>query len=205
MRAQESRVSVALGDHPAVYYPLEVWDLSLDELDMFTEEIIDELGVIPWAENADVPSFSTVSARTTQHNWGASGSSSEIILQVSTGAAGGIGATAIVAAIKTVYEKLKDRSRGDSWGSVPSIEDAVRIATAHIHQHYDVAIDKLTVTRSSLDAEAGRHDLDFVHEDGRKFGATVGAIAEMPSCTRVWAEGGDLMPRPAPTPPGPGN
>ncbi|MCQ9179834.1 hypothetical protein KMT30_12525 [Streptomyces sp. IBSBF 2953] len=116
-----------------------------------------------------------------------------------------LGATAIVAAIKTVYEKLKDRSRGDSWGSVPSIDDAVRIATARIHQHYDVAIDKLTFTRSSLDAEARRHDLVFIHEDGRKFGAPVGAIAEMPSCTRVGAEGVGLVPRPAPTPPDPGN
>jgi hypothetical protein len=121
MRAQESRISVALGDHPAAYYPLEVWDLALDELDMFTEEVIDELSVIPWAENADEPSFSTVSARTTQHNWGASGSSSEIILQVSTGAAGGIGATAIVAAIKTVYEKLKDRSRGTRGDPCPRL------------------------------------------------------------------------------------
>lgn len=120
MRAQESRISVALGDHPAAYYPLEVWDLALDELDMFTEEVIDELSVIPWAKNADVPSFSTVSARTTQHNWGASGSSSEIIMQVSTGAAGGIGARAIVNTCGSVVSQFREDLSRVSPSIVPS-------------------------------------------------------------------------------------
>jgi hypothetical protein len=202
MRAQESRISVALGDDLG-HYPDEVWDLDLDHLDMFTEEVIDELDAITWAEGEQAPSHSTVSARTGQHNWGASGSYSEIIMQVSMGTAGGAGATAIAAAVKMVYEKLKSRSQGDSWRRLPSTEEAAGLARSRIHQHYDVAIDKLTVIRSSVDAEAQRYDLEFIHEDGRKFGGTVGAITGMPSCTRVWAE--QPLERPAPSPPDPGN
>ncbi|KWT61215.1 hypothetical protein ADL21_14645 [Streptomyces albus subsp. albus] len=88
MRAQESRISVALGDD-LCRYPDEVWELQLDHIDMSTEDIIDELDVIPWADGREFPNHSTVSARTSKHNWGASTSFSEIIMQVSTGTAGG--------------------------------------------------------------------------------------------------------------------
>ncbi|MEU1020673.1 hypothetical protein ABZ366_00880 [Streptomyces sp. NPDC005904] len=203
MRAQESRISVALGDDLG-HYPEEIWDLQLDHLDMFTEQVIDELDAIAWAEGNEYPSHSTVSARTGNHNWGASGSYSEIIMQVSTGTAGGVGTIAIAAAIKVAYEKLKSRSQGDTWRSMPTLEQAANLARSRIHQHYDVATEKLTVIRSDVDSEAQRYDLEFSHEDGRKFGATVGAFPGMPSCTRVWAEGADLMPRPAPEPPNPG-
>ncbi|MFC8779717.1 hypothetical protein ACFYY9_11190 [Streptomyces nigra] len=202
MRAQETRVSVALGDDLG-HYPDEVWDLELDHLDMFTEEIIDELDAIPWAEGNHAPSHSTVSAQTSKHSWGSSGSYSEIIMQVSTGTAGGVGATAIAAAIKVVYEKLKSRARGDSWRRMPSIEEATRLAQSRIHRHYNVAVDKLTLVRSEVDTETQRYDLEFSHEDGRKFGATVGAVSGMPSCTRVWADG--PLARPAPEPVDPGN
>lgn len=202
MRAQESRISVALGDDLG-HYPDEVWHLELDHLDMFTEQVIDELDAIPWAEGKQAPSHSTVSAKTGKHSWGASGSYSEIIMQVSTGTAGGVGATAIAAAIKVVYEKLKGRAQGDSWRRMPSAEEAARLGRSRIHQYYDVAVDKLTVVRSSADMETRRHDLEFIHEDGRKFGATIGAITGMPSCTRVWAVG--PLERPAPTPPNQGD
>ncbi|MEU6293482.1 hypothetical protein [Streptomyces sp. NPDC046988] len=204
MRAQESRISVALGDDLG-YYPDEVWDLGLDHLDMFTEEVIDALSVIPWAEGNDAPSHSSVTARTGQHNWGASGSFSEIVMQVSLGTAGGVGAAAITEAIKATYQKLKSRAQGDSWRSMPSAEDAARLARSRIYRHYDVAVEKLTVVRSTVDAEAQRYDFEFSHEDGRRFGATVGALAGTPSCTRVWVDGAEPMPRPAPEPTDPGN
>ncbi|MBK3569976.1 hypothetical protein [Streptomyces sp. MBT62] len=198
MRAQESRISVALVGHP-IYYPYEVWDLGLDQLDMFTEEVIDELDVIAWADGDR--NNHTVSARTGKHSWGAAGSYSEIVMQVSSNVAGGVGAVAITAAIKVVYEKLKGRAQGESWNSIPSSDQAIGLAQDRIHRHYDVDVEKLTVMRSSVDAVAQRYDLEFTHEDGRKFGATVGAIAGMPSCTRVWAEGFEPALRPIPVPP----
>lgn len=204
MRAQESRISVALVDD-MFHYPHEVWDLALDHLDMFTEEVLDDLDAIPWAEGNEYPNNSTVLAKTGKHSWGAAGSFSEIIMQVSSNAAGGVGAVAVTAAIKSVYEKLKSRADGDVWGSMPSTEQAVEIARSRIHQHYDVAVERLTVLHSSVDVESQRYELAFRHEDGRKFGATVGALSGMPSCTRVWAEGADPLPRPLPEPPDPGN
>ncbi|MFD4117093.1 hypothetical protein ACFWSJ_27035 [Streptomyces niveus] len=204
MRAQESRISVALGDDLGCY-PVEVWDLELDHLDMFTEEVIDALNAISWAEGNEFPSHSSVSARTAQHNWGASGSFSEIVMQLSLGTAGGVGATAITAAIKATYEKLRGRAQGDPWQSMPSTEDAVRLARSRIHRHYDVDVEKLTVVRSNIDSETQRYDLEFSHEDGRKFGATVGAMTGLPSCTRVWVEGTEPIPRPVPEPTNPGN
>ncbi|MFJ9567757.1 hypothetical protein ACIRQQ_48040 [Streptomyces fuscichromogenes] len=203
MRAQESRISVALVDS-MFHYPHEVWDLGLDSLDMFTEEVIDELDAIRWAEEKERPLHGTVVARTGKHNWGAEGSFSEIIMQVSWNAIGGVGAVAVTAAIKTVYGKLKSRAHADVWHSMPSQDQAIEIARSRLHQHYDVAVDRLTVVHSAVDAEAQRQEFEFRHEDGRKFGATVGALAGMPSCTRVWVDG-DPLPRPVPEPPDPGN
>ncbi|GEJ99330.1 hypothetical protein [Streptomyces sp. 1-11] len=199
MRAQESRISVALVSD-LCHYPHEVWDLGLDQLDMFTEEVLEELHTIAWAEGNEYPNHSTMSAKTGQHNWGASGSFSEIIMEVSSNAGGGVGAVALTAAIKSVYEKLRSRAYGDVWRSLPSADQAVEIAKSALRRHYDVADARLTVIRSEMDAEAQRHYIEFSHEDGRKFGATVGAIKGMPSCTRVWAEGADLVPRPIPDP-----
>ncbi|MGW3312197.1 hypothetical protein ACWDG9_37080 [Streptomyces sp. NPDC001073] len=204
MRAQESRISVELVADLG-HYPHEVWDLGLDQLGMFTEEVIEELDAIAWAEGKDYPNHSTISARTGKHSWGASGSFSEIIMQVSSNAGGGIATVAVTAAIKTVYEKLKSRAYGDTWRSMPDADQAVQIAKSTLYRHYNVAGDRLTVIRLDVDVEAQRYDLEFSHEDGRKFGATVGAIKGMPSCTRVWVEGADLMPRPLPEPPDPGN
>ncbi|MFF0432389.1 hypothetical protein ACFYU9_09240 [Streptomyces sp. NPDC004327] len=187
MKAQEALISVRLVDHP-VYYPQEAWDIQLDHLDMYTEEVLEELAIIRWAETSEWPTHSTVSANTTQHNWGASGSFSEIIMQVSTGAMGGVGAAAIAGSIKAIYAKLRARSQGETWSNIPSAEEASRLAKSRLHLHYDVAMDKLTVSRSDIDAEAERYDFNFVHEDGRKFGATVGAAKGIPSCTRVWME-----------------
>ncbi|MFJ3761113.1 hypothetical protein [Streptomyces sp. NPDC090080] len=204
MRAQESRVSVALTIDLS-HYPYEVWDLALQHLDMFTEEIIDELGTIPWAEGKAYPQHSTVSAKTGEHNWGASGSFSEIIMQVSMNAGGGVGAVALTAAIKSVYGKLKSRSHGDARRSVASLDEAARIARSSLYRYYDVAADRLTVVRSSVDVETQRYELEFRHMDGRRFGAVVGAVTGMPSSTRVWVEGDDLLPRPEPEPPSPGN
>ncbi|MGW3262796.1 hypothetical protein [Streptomyces sp. NPDC001056] len=195
MRAQESRISVALVGHP-IYYPYEVWDLGLDQLDMFTEEIIDELDAIAWADGER--SNHTVSARTGKHSWGAAGSYSEIVMQISSNVAGGVGAVAITAAIKTVYEKLKGRSQGETWNFMPSAERALGLAQDRIHRNHDVDVEKLTVVQSSADAEAQRYEFEFTHEDGRKFGATVGAIAGMPSCTRVWVQNFEPGLRPLP-------
>lgn len=105
-KAQESRISVRLADHP-VYYPQEAWDLDLDHLDMCTEEAIDELTALRWAENNEWPNHSVVSAKTMQHEWGASGSFSEILMQISTGAVGGVGAADIGGAIKAACGRLK--------------------------------------------------------------------------------------------------
>ncbi|MFJ1815972.1 hypothetical protein [Streptomyces sp. NPDC088139] len=204
MKAQESRISVALVSD-LCHYPHEVWDLGLDQLDMFTEEVFEELHTIAWAEGNEYPNHSSMSAKTGQHNWGASGSFSEIIMEVGSSAGGGVGAVALTAAIKSAYEKLRSRAYGDAWRSMPSTDQAVEIAKSSLHRHYDVAVARLTVIRSDMDAEAQRYEIEFSHEDGRKFGATLGAIKGLPSCTRVWAEGADLVPRPAPAPSDPGN
>ncbi|WP_158709341.1 MULTISPECIES: hypothetical protein [unclassified Streptomyces] len=201
MRAQESRISVSLGDDLG-RYPDEVWELELNHLDMFVEEVIDELNTVIWAEERDVPLHSTVSARTGVHNWGASGSFSEVIMQVTTGTAGGIGATAIAAAIKVVFEKLKSRAEQRVW-QIRSLEEAEQLARSGLHRHYQVAVEKLTLVQSAIDAESHRYDLEFAHEDGRKFGAVVGALETTPSCLRLWADG--PITRPAPEPPASGS
>ncbi|MGA5498191.1 hypothetical protein ACPCSP_27965 [Streptomyces cinereoruber] len=197
VKAQEARVSIELVEHPT-YYPEEAWDLDLDLLDMVTEEVMEELAAISWAEGKKYPNFNAVSAKTSQLNWGASGSFTEILMQVSVGAAGGAGGTAIHAAIKLVYEKLKSRSQGESWSNIPSADEAARLAKSRLHQHYGVAADKLRVTGSNVDADAERYEIDFVHEDGRKFGAIVGAVKGIPSCTVVRMESGEPVLRPLP-------
>ncbi|WP_432174562.1 hypothetical protein [Streptomyces sp. Tue6028] len=204
MRAQESRISVALVE-TLHHYPSEVWELGLVHLDMFTEEVVEELDAIAWSEGNEYPNHSSISAKTGKFNWGASGSFAEIIMEVSSNAGGGVGAVAVTAAIKSVYEKFRSRSQSGAWQSMPSPDEAVSIAKSSLHRHYNVAFDNLAVVRSDADAESRRYDFEFSHSDGRKFGATVGAIKGIPSCTRVWAEGNDLMPRPDPTPPDPGN
>ncbi|MFC7929016.1 hypothetical protein [Streptomyces cinereoruber] len=59
-----------------------------------------------------------------------------------------------------------------------------------------MAVDKLRVTGSNVDADAERYEIDFVHEDGRKFGAIVGAVEGIPSCTVVRMEAGEPVLRP---------
>ncbi|MEU2396877.1 hypothetical protein ABZ764_02640 [Streptomyces pseudogriseolus] len=194
---EETHIAVALQDDPCCY-PDEVWDVSLRHLDMYTEEVLEELKTIAWAENKKYPSHSSISARSGVRDWGSSGSFSELLMQVSTGTVGGAGAMAIAGATKLVYTKLKSRSRGEAWSQVPTLERAVELASARIHQHYEVVIDELTVTRSDVDMEAQRFDIEFVHTDGRRFGATVGAITGMPWCTRIWSEGAEPLRRPEP-------
>ncbi|MCX4449341.1 hypothetical protein [Streptomyces sp. NBC_01789] len=204
MRPQETYIAVSLGDDLG-YYPQEVWSLNLTHLDMYTEDVLDELAGITWAEGNDYPNYSAVSATTGERNWGASGSYSEILMQVSTGAAGGVGTLAITAAIKVVYEKLRAHSQSEGWRDLPTAERAAEIARSRLHQHYEVASEKLTVVRSDVDLETQRYDLEFVHEDGRRFGATIGALTGLPWCTRVWVEGADPGLRPLPPVPDPGN
>ncbi|MEU3555067.1 hypothetical protein [Streptomyces fragilis] len=110
---EETHIAVALQHDPGCY-PDEVWDVALHHLDMYTEEVLEELKAIAWAENKEYPSYSSISARSGVHNWGASGSFSELLMQVSTGTAGGVGAAAIIGATKLAYEKLKSRSRGEA-------------------------------------------------------------------------------------------
>ncbi|MFC8412422.1 hypothetical protein [Streptomyces coelicoflavus] len=197
---EETHIAVVLQDDHGCY-PDEVWDVVLRHLDMYTEEVLQELKTIAWAENKKFPNHSSISARSGVYDWGASGSFSELLMQVSTGTVGGVGAMAIAGATKLVYEKLKSRSRGEAWSQIPTLERAVELASARIHQHYEVAIDELTVARSDVDMEAQRYDIDFVHADGRRFGATVGAITGMPWCTRIWSEGTEPLRRPEPVSP----
>lgn len=195
MKPQESHISVALVEDLA-FYPQEVWDLGLTQLDMLTEEIVAEFDAITWAGGSEYPDHSAISAKLGRLEWGASGSFGEFALDVATGSAGGVGAVATVAAIKAMFEKLKGRSQRESWDDVPTEDRAILLTKSRIHRHYGVAEDKLTVVRSDVDTLASRYDLEFLHEDGRKFGATVGAIAGIATCTRIWSEGGDPFPRP---------
>ncbi|MFF2787597.1 hypothetical protein ACFVT6_12630 [Streptomyces sp. NPDC058049] len=188
MKAQESRIAVQVVDYPTEP-PLEAWDLQLDHLDMYVEEVMEELQAVRWAEKGGAPNHCTIEAKSSRHNWGGSGTFSEIVMQVSTGTVGGVGATAIAAAIKIAYERLRDRSQGESWSTIPSADEAVRLARSRLHLHYGADSDKLSVTSSEVDASIQRYDLEFSHEDGRQFGATVGAIDGIPSCTRVWMRG----------------
>ncbi|MEU6392862.1 hypothetical protein [Streptomyces sp. NPDC046939] len=119
-----------------------------------------------------------------------------MIMQVTTGTAGGIGATAITAAIKVVFEKLKNSAEQGDWPQVQTLDEAEQLARSGLHRHYQVAVEKLNLVRSGIDAESHRYDLEFVHEDGRKFGAVVGALESTPSCLRLWAD--DPAERPAP-------
>ncbi|MET8577232.1 hypothetical protein [Streptomyces sp. NPDC005012] len=204
MKAQESHISVALVRDLA-HYPHEVWDLRLGQLDMFTEEVIEELDRIAWAEGNEYPNYSAISAKTGKFNWGASSSFSEILMELSTNAGGAVVGGAVILCIKSTYEKLISRARGDVWKSMPSVEEAVGIGKSRLNRHYDVAVEKLTLIRTDVDAEAQCYEFEFTHEDGRKFKAIVGAIKGIPSCTRVSAEGANVMPRPAPEPPDSGN
>ncbi|WP_445269026.1 hypothetical protein [Streptomyces sp. DSM 41634] len=188
MKAQESRIAVQVVEYPTEH-PQEAWDLQLDHLDMYVEEVMEELQAIRWAEGSHAPNHCSIQAKSSRHNWGGSSTFSEIVMQVSTGTVGGVGATAIGAAVKIVYERLKARSQGESWDTIPSADEAVRIARSRLHLHYGAESDKLRVTSSEVDAGTQRYDLEFAHEDGRQFGATVGAIDGIPSCTHVWMRG----------------
>lgn len=199
MRPQESYISVSLVEDLS-FYPQEVWGICLCDLDLFTEEIVAELDKISWADGNEYPRSRTFSARYGVHEWGASGSFANIAMQLATDAAGGASAVAVVAAIGAVFRKLKSRSQGEMWRTVPTTEEAIRLAKARIKEHYDIAVDNLEVIASEIDAEANRYDLTFAHSDGRKFGATVGAVSGLATCVRVWSDGATRVPRPLPEP-----
>ncbi|MEU5329075.1 hypothetical protein [Streptomyces parvus] len=188
MEPISTTVIVNLTDHPGVE-PEVAWILPLDALDMSVEETIEQLQALTWSTGDEVPVMSSLQSRYGIHNWGSSSSFAEFILSLSAGGLGSLGATAIDAAVRESLRKLRDRARGDNWGDVISEEDALDLAKSRIASHYTIEAEALTVRRAQTDAVERSHEFDFVHTDGRSFGAVVGIFKDSPTCMRIWRTG----------------
>ncbi|MFE2094901.1 hypothetical protein [Streptomyces sp. NPDC059460] len=188
MEPISTTVIVNLTDYPGTA-PEASWILPLDALDMSVEETIEQLQALTWLTGEEHPVMSSLQSRYGVHNWGSSSSFAEFILNMSAGGFGALGATAIDAAVRDTFRKLRDRARGDDWGSVISEEDALSVAKSRIASQYDVEAEELTVRKAQTDAVVRSHEFEFGHADGRAFGAVVGIFKDSPTCMRIWRSG----------------
>lgn len=190
MEPISTTVIVNLTEHPGVD-PEVSWILPLDALDMSVEETIEQLQALTWSTGEDYPVMSSLQSRYGIHNWGSSSSFAEFILSLSAGGLGSLGATAIDAAVRESFRKLRDRARGDDWGDMISEEDAMNVAKSRIVSQYNVEAEVLTVRKVETDVVERSHEFEFVHADGRSFGAVVGIFKDSPTCMRIWRSGPD--------------
>ncbi|MEW2312246.1 hypothetical protein AB0918_27045 [Streptomyces sp. NPDC006864] len=190
MEPISTTVIVNLTDHPGVE-PEVSWILPLDALDMSVEETIEQLQALTWSTGEEYPVMSSLHSRYGIHNWGSSSSFAEFILSLSAGGLGSLGATAIDAAVRESFRKLRDRARGDDWGDVISEEDALGVAKSRIASQYNIEAEALSVRRAQTDAVERSHEFEFIHTDGRSFGAVVGIFKDSPTCMRIWRSGTD--------------
>ncbi|GHF80239.1 hypothetical protein [Streptomyces griseosporeus] len=195
MQAQESRVTVQIVSHPTAY-PEEVWEVNLEHISMSTEEILDELSKIAWAEGGEYPAHFVLRGQHGHHSWGASGSFGEFVLQLSSGMGGGLGVVAVQAAIKSTFEKIRKRAARDSWENLATEEEAQNVARMKINSHYDVALDDLTLVGSDVDAQAAKYAFNFRDAQGRSFGAEVMPLEGIVCCSRIWMRNYEMTPRP---------
>lgn len=193
MEPISTTVIMNLTDHPGVE-PEVSWILPLDSLDMSVEETIEQLQALTWSTGEDYPVMSSLQSRYGIHNWGSSSSFAEFILSLSAGGLGSLGATAIDAAVRNSFRKLRDRARGDDWGDVISEEDALSVAKSRVASQYNVEAEALIVRRAQTDVVERSHEFEFTHADGRSFGAVVGIFRDSPTCTRIWRAGPDAAP-----------
>ncbi|MEV3849337.1 hypothetical protein ACIF6H_03565 [Streptomyces microflavus] len=183
-------VIVNLTDHPGVE-PEVSWILPLDALDMSVEETVEQPQALTWSTGEEYPVMSSLQIRYGIHNWGSSSSLAEFILSLSASGLGSLGATAIDAAVRESFRKLRDRARDDDWGDVISEEDALSVAKSRITSQYNVEAEELTLRRAQTDAVERSHEFEFTHTDGRSFGAVGGIFKDSPTCTRIWRSGTD--------------
>ncbi|MET9460523.1 hypothetical protein ABZY05_36480 [Streptomyces canus] len=194
VQAQESRITVQIVPHPTAY-PEEVWEVDLEHVDMSTEEILEELSRIAWAEGGKYPANFVLSGRHGHHSWGASGSFAEFVIQMSSGMGGGLGVLAVQAAIKGAFEKIRKRATRDSWENLASEEEARNLARMKIHAHYDIPLEDLALTGSQADASTATYAFSFTGL-GKKFGAQVTTLEGITCCTKVWMQEYDFATRP---------
>ncbi|WP_330297758.1 hypothetical protein [Streptomyces sp. NBC_00503] len=174
-------------DHPTSE-PDEVWVLSLSSFQMSADDVIKELQALTWLRGAEYPAMSQISSRQGITNWGASSSSIEFVLEMSSNGAGGVATVVVSGAVKALYAKFRERSQGDRWGSMVSEETAAAVAKQRIASQYSVEGDSLTLSRSETDAATRSFHFAFSHPDGRSFGAEVGIVKEAPTCMRIWRQ-----------------
>ncbi|GAB3952919.1 hypothetical protein [Streptomyces sparsus] len=188
MRSYSSTtVIVNLTEHPQSE-PETSWIIALDSLDMSVEDTASQLESLTWLSGEQYPVMSSLNSRHGVHNWGASSSFAEFILNVSAGGLGGLGAAAVDAAVRDLFGKFRERSAGDQWGNVISEEDAARVALARISTQYGVPSTELTIHKALTDAANCSHEFSFKHADGRAYGAVVGIVEDSPTCMRLWRE-----------------
>ncbi|WP_322870474.1 hypothetical protein [Streptomyces goshikiensis] len=178
---------VKITDHPTSE-PDEVWVLSLDSFQMPADYVIKELQALTWLRGAACPAMSQISSQQGITNWGASSSSMEFVLAMSSNGAGGVAAVAVAGAVKALYSKLRERSQGDRWGDVVSEETAIAVAKQRIASQYGVEGSNLVPSRSETDAGNRSFQFAFSHPDGRSFGAEVGILKNAPTCMRIWRQ-----------------
>ncbi|MEU8838485.1 hypothetical protein AB0D97_05030 [Streptomyces roseus] len=188
MEALTAKVIVNLTEYPGMQ-PDTSWVLSLDSLDIPAEEALGELRTLSRIGPTGRPVPNSLSSRAGEHDWGGSSSSAEFLLELSAGGLGALSATAIDAAVRDVFRRLRARARSDSWGELMTEEQALGAARTRIAAQYGVPADELVVQGAEVDAVEGTHAFTFSHADGRSFGAVVGLLKDAPSCMRVWRKG----------------
>ncbi|MET3984781.1 hypothetical protein [Streptomyces sp. PvR034] len=188
METLSARVIVNLTKYPRGE-PETSWVISLDSLGISVEEAMAELQTLTWMAGKQYPVMSSLNSRLGIHNWGASSSFVEFVLDMSAGGLGGLSATAIDTAVRDLFSRFRSRARSDEWGALISEEDALSVARSRISTQYSVAVEDLAVQRAEADASDQSHSFGFSHPDGRSFGAVVGIVKDSPTCMRIWREG----------------
>ncbi|MBW5481177.1 hypothetical protein [Streptomyces bambusae] len=186
MEVLSSRIAIRFA--PGLHQlPREAWTLSLIEIEVPVEGIKEDLTALTTLDGKhDFPVSNSLSVRTRETNWGASGSFGEFILDLSNEALGGASGVGIVAGIGYLVAKVKGRIR-DTFPSQPiDRAQAAELVRTHIELHYAEPSAVLTEVASSTALDTGIHEFTFKSPSGREYGGTAGEIAGAPTCTKVW-------------------
>jgi hypothetical protein len=186
MRVLDSIIIVRLVDNPSED-PIEVWTYEPGPLDIPQEDTFAELHrVATLNDTLEYPISNVISIKESSTNWGASGTFGEYVISVASGLTGGLGVVALVAATKSVFERVRNRAGSPPEQWELNVEQAEHILKEHIERSYGISRDNLTPIESAVSPNSGQYEFTFSAPDGMGYGGVVSPVGGMPGCTKVW-------------------
>ncbi|MGW7330568.1 hypothetical protein ACWGIU_18635 [Streptomyces sp. NPDC054840] len=186
MRVLDIRVVVRAVRLPAEP-PESAWTLELGEVDLTADEILHELHKITTLDGKlKYPHPNRLRSTENQHDWGASASFGEYLLEFSSDYGAGVGAAATFAAIQHAFRRISARSTHAPSREPISIDEARQLLRDHLAVNFTTALDQLTEIEYSHDLESEMHKFTFALPSGERFGGTIGSGEGALRCTNVW-------------------